>query len=92
MKKSDIIDSISKSTGLTKKDVENVLHGVFDAISEAVSNGEKVSLPGFGSFDISHRQARMGRNPRTGEAIEIAASKSVRFSVAKQLKDLVNKG
>ena len=75
---------------MTKKDAELALKAVIDAISDAVVAGEKVQVSGFGSFDVKTRDARMGRNPKTGEAVEIAASKRVVFTAAQVLKDKIN--
>ena len=75
---------------MTKKDAEIALKAVIDAISDSVASGEKVQVAGFGSFDVKARDARMGRNPKTGEAVEIAASKRIVFTAAQSLKDKLN--
>lgn len=72
---------------MTKKDVNQVVDAVFDAIQETLSQGDKVQLVGFGNFEIRERAARLGRNPQTGEVIEIAASRSPTFRAGKSLRD-----
>ncbi len=91
MKKSEMIDAIASKTGLTKADVEKVYNATFDLYKEELAKGEKVSVAGFGTFKISERSARDGRNPQTGETIHIAASKSVSFKAGNELKSIVNK-
>ena len=91
MKKSEMIDAIASKTGLTKADVEKVYNATFDLYKEELAKGEKVSVAGFGTFKISERAARDGRNPQTGETIHIAASKSVSFKAGNELKSIVNK-
>ncbi len=90
MNKTQLIQKIAENGNMTKKDAEIALKAVIDAISDAVVAGEKVQVSGFGSFDIKTRDARMGRNPKTGEAVEIAASKRVSFTAAQVLKDKIN--
>lgn len=90
MNKTQLIQKIAENGNMTKKDAEVALKAVIDAISDAVAAGEKVQVSGFGSFDVKAREARMGRNPKTGEAVEIAASKRVVFSAAQVLKDKLN--
>jgi DNA-binding protein HU-beta len=75
---------------MTKKDAEAALNAVVAAITDAVAAGDKVQVSGFGSFDVKARDARTGRNPKTGEAVEIAASKRVVFTAAQALKDKIN--
>jgi DNA-binding protein HU-beta len=87
MNKSELIAKVAESTELSKKDVTNVVEAVFDAIAEALKNGEKVQLVGFGNFEVRERQARKGRNPQTGEEIEIPASKVPAFKPGKALKE-----
>lgn len=91
MKKSEMIDAIANSTGVTKADAEKVFNATFDLFKDELSKGEKVSVAGFGVFKISERAAREGRNPQTGETIKIAASKSVSFKAGTALKEEVNK-
>jgi DNA-binding protein HU-beta len=85
-----LIQKIAENGNMTKKDAEVALKAVIDAISDGVAAGEKVQVSGFGSFDVKARDARMGRNPKTGEAVEIAASKRVVFTAAQVLKDKLN--
>lgn len=91
MNKSGIIDAVAAKAGLSKKDSEKAVNAVFAAVSEALANGDNVQLIGFGTFEVRARSARAGRNLRTGEAIEIAASKVPAFKAGKALKDAVNK-
>ena len=89
--KSDLVNSIvERVEGVTKKQATAAFEAVFDAITEALRAGEGAKVPGFGSFAISERAARKGRNPATGESISIKASKSVRFKAGKELKEAVN--
>ncbi|MDO5571848.1 MAG: HU family DNA-binding protein [Bacteroidales bacterium] len=90
MKKSEMIEALAKETGLTKADVEKVFNGTFDLFKSELAKGEKVSVAGFGTFKISERAARDGRNPQTGETIHIKASKSVSFKAGTELKAKVN--
>ena len=90
MNKTQLIQKIAENGNMTKKDAEVALNAVVAAIAEAVAAGEKVQVSGFGSFDVKARDARTGRNPKTGEAVEIAASKRVVFSAAQALKDKIN--
>jgi len=90
--KADIVDRIVDSVeGLTRRQADATLDAVFATIAEAVRTGEGAKVPGFGSFALSERAARKGRNPATGESINIKASKTVRFKVGKELKEAVNK-
>lgn len=88
--KQDLIDKVVEVTGLTKKDAANAVGATFKAIEEFLSNGEKVQLIGFGNFEARERAARQGRNPQTGETIQIKASKAPAFKAGKALKDAVN--
>ena len=90
MKKSEMIEALANETGLTKADVEKVFNGTFDLFKSELAKGEKVSVAGFGTFKISERAARDGRNPQTGETIHIKASKSVSFKAGTELKAKVN--
>ena len=90
MNKSDLIDAIAESAGLSKADAGRALDGFVDAITGALKAGQSVSLVGFGTFSVRDRAARTGRNPRTGETIQIAASKNPAFKAGKALKDAVN--
>ena len=91
MKKSEMIESIASKRGLTKADVERVFNGTFDLFKEEFKKGNNVSVSGFGTFKISHRNARTGRNPQTGQNIQIPASNSVSFKAGTALKEIVNK-
>lgn len=89
--KADLVNGIvDRVEGLTRRQAAEALDAVFDTIAEAVRSGEGAKVPGFGSFSLSERAARKGRNPATGETIKIKASKSVRFKVGKELKEAVN--
>lgn len=91
MNKSELIASVAENAALSKKDAEKVINAVVDAISTALAEGEKVQLIGFGTFEVREREARTGKNPRTGEKIEIAASKVPAFKAGSALKVAVNK-
>ncbi|WP_278437373.1 HU family DNA-binding protein [Leuconostoc lactis] len=84
-----LVDSVAKATGLTKKDATAAVDAVFTSIEEALKNGEKVQLIGFGNFEVRDRAARKGRNPQTGAEIEIPASKVPAFKPGKALKEAV---
>lgn len=90
MNKAELIEAVSGSTGLQKADATKAVDAVFDSIAAALKSGDTVSLLGFGTFVVKARAARAGRNPRTGETIEIAASKVPGFKAGKGLKDAVN--
>jgi len=90
MNRTELIDAIAKETQLTKKDVEAVLKSFIDVVTGELKEGGKVQLVGFGTFEVSERAAREGRNPQTGETMEIKASKSPKFKAGKALKDAVN--
>ncbi|MGL5973112.1 MAG: HU family DNA-binding protein [Oscillospiraceae bacterium] len=89
MTKVELIAKIADKTELTKKDSEKVLLAVLDSITEALVDGEKVQLIGFGTFEVRERAARKGHNPQTGKQIDIAASKAPAFKAGKALKDAV---
>ena len=89
MKKSEMIAALAKESGLTKADVERVFNGTFDLFKKELKKGNNVSVAGFGTFKVSKRSARTGRNPQTGEAIKIKASKSVGFKAGRALKEIV---
>ena len=91
MKKSEIIEALVSATGESKAAVEIVYNTTFDLFKDELSKGNKVAVAGFGTFKISERAAREGRNPQTGEKIKIAASKSVSFKAGTELKTTVNK-
>jgi len=88
--KADLLDRVAGNSGVTKTDAERVLDSFFDAVVSAAKSGEEVAWPGFGKFGASHRSARTGRNPQTGEAIQIAASTQLRFSASSTLKTALN--
>lgn len=89
--KADIVDSIADNVeGLTKKQAAEAFETVLDTITSHLKNGDRVQLPGFGSFSVTHRAARMGRNPKTGDAIQIKASNAARFKMGKDLKEALN--
>jgi len=89
MNKTELIAEIAKKSGLSKKDAEKALNAALDTVTETLAAGEKVQLVGFGGFEVKHREARIGRNPKTKEAIEIPASKAPVFKAGKALKDKV---
>ncbi|WP_027717438.1 HU family DNA-binding protein [Desulfovirgula thermocuniculi] len=89
MNKADLISQVAEKTDLTKKDAEKAVTAVFAAIEEALARGDKVQLVGFGTFEIRERAARKGRNPQTGEEIEIAAARVPVFKAGKNLRDAV---
>lgn len=91
MNKTELIAAVSQSAGLTKKDTERVLNAALDAITAALCKGEKVQLSGFGTFEVKAREARIGRNPHTKEAIDIPATNVPVFKASKVLKDTVAK-
>lgn len=91
MNKTELIAAVAEKTGLTKKDADRVIAATFETISNAMAEGDKVQVSGFGIFDVKKREARTGHNPRTKEAIEIPASKQPAFKASKTLKDLIAK-
>ena len=90
MNKTELIAAIAEKSDLTKKDAEKALKAFEEAVTGALIAGEKVQLVGFGTFDVAQRAERDGRNPQTGKAMKIAASKAPRFKVGKVLRDAVN--
>jgi len=90
MTKADLISAIANETGFSKKDSETALGSVLGSITNSLQKGNEVRLVGFGTFKISSRAARKGRNPRTGESIQIKASKVPTFKAGKELKEAVN--
>ncbi|WP_413789098.1 HU family DNA-binding protein [Bacillus kandeliae] len=89
MNKTDLINQVAEAAELSKKDATKAVDAVFDAIQNTLANGDKIQLIGFGNFEVRERSARKGRNPQTGEEIEIAASKVPAFKPGKALKDAV---
>ena len=90
MNKTELIAAVATKTGLTKKDAEQAVNAALDTITAEIAKGEKVALAGFGTFETKHREARTGRNPLTGAAVEIAASNTPAFKPGKAMKDAVN--
>jgi DNA-binding protein HU-beta len=90
MNKNDLVDAVSASTGLSKSDGASAIDTMLDSIASALKEGDEVRLPGFGIFSVAHRKASEGRNPRTGEAIQIPASKLPKFKAGKTLKQALN--
>jgi DNA-binding protein HU-beta len=88
--KNDLIGIVAARTGLSKGDATKAVDGVFDALTEALKSGDEVRVVGFGTFSVSQRAASEGRNPRTGDKIEIPASKQPKFKAGKLLKDALN--
>ena len=91
MNKTELIAAVAEKTGLTKKDAERVVNATFETVTAALAKGDKVAVAGFGNFEVKTREARVGRNPRTKETIQIPASKQPAFKAAKALKDAVAK-
>ena len=89
MNKTELVAAVAEKSGLTKKDAERVVSATFETITAQLIKGEKVQISGFGIFEVKAREARVGRNPRTKEAIEIPASKVPAFKASKTLKDTV---
>ena len=91
MNKTELIAAVAEKTGLTKKDAERVVNATFETITQNLAAGNKVQVSGFGNFEVKAREARVGRNPRTKETIEIPATKLPAFKAAKALKDTIAK-
>ena len=90
MNKTELVAAMAEQTNLSKKDAEAALKAFIDVVSEELKKGEKVQLVGFGTFEVSERAAREGRNPQTGKTMTIAACKAPKFKAGKALKDMVN--
>lgn len=90
MKKADLVAKMAEYAGISKKDAEGALNGFMDAVEGSLKKEENVQLVGFGTFSISNRKATTGRNPKTGQPIDIPARKAVRFKVGKKLNDSIN--
>lgn len=90
MTKADLIDELSTLATLTKKETELIVNTIFDGITEALAKGDKIELRGFGSFRIRHRNARKGRNPKTGSSVSVPEKRVPFFKVGKRLRELVN--
>ena len=90
MNKTELVAAVAEQAGLSKKDAEAAVKAFTDVVAEALKAGDKIQLVGFGTFEVSERAAREGRNPATGESMVIKASKAPKFKAGKALKDLVN--
>lgn len=90
MNKAELIAAMAEKAELSKKDSEKALKAFIDVVTDELVKGEKIQLVGFGTFEVSERPAREGRNPQTGETMQIAASKSPKFKAGKALKDAIN--
>ena len=91
MNKADLVAAMAEKAGVSKKDAEASLKAFTDVVAEELKKGEKIQLVGFGTFEVSERAARTGRNPQTGAEMQIPASKAPKFKAGKALKDVVNK-
>ena len=91
MNTADLVDRVAGDSKLTKAQAKEIVDGLFGAVRDSLAKGEEVNLPGFGKFKVQDKPARTGRNPSTGAAIQIAASKKISFAAAKALKDAVAK-
>ena len=91
MTKTDLISAVAESTGATKKDAERIVNATFETIAAQLAAGEKVQISGFGIFETKDRESRTGRNPITGESVQIAAKRAPAFKAGKALKDRVAK-
>ena len=92
MTKADLIDEVSRLAELTRKDSEVIVETIFDSVVRSLRAGDKIEIRGFGSFRTRQRNPRIGRNPKTGERVEVPAKKIPFFKPSKELKDLVNEG
>jgi DNA-binding protein HU-beta len=90
MTKADLVEALANKLGMNRNDAERAVNIILDDIVDALKKGERVNISGFGTFSVASRDARMGRNPKTGESIEISASRSAKFKPGKQLKDSLN--
>lgn len=91
MTKADLIDSVTTKVNLSRTQAEGAVNVIFEDIAGALRSGDKVNISGFGTFSVSSRKARVGRNPKTGETIQIAASKSAKFKPGKGLRECLNR-
>jgi integration host factor subunit beta len=91
MTKAELVDEVAHVVGLTKKQAETIVNIVFDSIVDSLRSGEKIELRGFGSFRLRSRKSRTGRNPKTGEKVEVPSKKIPYFKPGKELKELINK-
>src|SRR2546430_17198285 len=92
MTKADLVEEVSRVTELTRKDSEVIVDTLFESVIKALKNGDKLEVSGFGSFRVRQRNARVGRNPKTGEKVEVPAKRVPYFKPSKELKDLINDG
>ena len=90
MNKTELVAAVAEQAGLSRKDAEAAVKAFTDVVADALKNGDKIQLVGFGTFEVSERTAREGRNPKTGESMKIEACKTPKFKAGKALKDLVN--
>ncbi len=90
MNKTELIAAVAEKAEISKKDAEKALKAFTETVAEELKKGEKVQLVGFGTFEVSQREAREGRNPRTGETMKIAATRMPKFKAGKALKDMMN--
>lgn len=90
MTRTELVANVAEKSGITKKDADKILNAVFESVKQALVEGDKVQIIGFGTFEIRNRSARKGRNPQTGEEINIPASKLPSFKAGKALKEAVN--
>lgn len=90
MNKTELVAAVAEQAGLSKKDAEAAVKAFTDVVAEALKAGDKIQLVGFGTFEVSERAAREGRNPQTGETMTIKASKTPKFKAGKALKDMMN--
>ena len=92
MTKADLVEEVSRITELTRKDSEVIVDTLFESVIKALKTGDKLEVRGFGSFRVRQRNARVGRNPKTGEKVEVPAKRVPYFKPSKELKDLINDG
>jgi len=92
MTKAELVDEIAERADLTRKHSEVIVDAVFSSIIEALQEGDKIELRGFGSFRVRHRASRTGRNPKTGEGVQVPAKKVPYFKPGKELRELINRG
>ncbi|MGI8883469.1 MAG: integration host factor subunit beta [Pyrinomonadaceae bacterium] len=92
MTKADLVERVAKEADMTKKDAEQLVEIIFDSIIASLNKGEKIELRGFGSFRVRQRNARKGRNPKTGDSVDIPAKRVAYFKPGKELKELINEG
>lgn len=91
MTKAELVDEVARAIQVTKKQAETIVNVVFDSIVDSLRNGEKIELRGFGSFRLRSRKSRTGRNPKTGEKVEVPSKKIPYFKPGKELKELINR-